>query len=79
MTEQRKRSNLTGAWERNGANGKFYTGSLKKSELLEMLQGHDEFIQVIVSPVEVKTKENSPDITISIGDDLYAINKAKQV
>lgn len=72
---ERKRSNVTGAWKRTGANGEFYTGNFRKSELLEKLQGHDEMLQIIVSPVEVKTKENSPDITVSIGDDSYAMKQ----
>jgi hypothetical protein len=74
MSEQQKgnRVILTGAWERQGGYGPFYTGNVKKSELLKVIQDMPgEDLQMLVSSVTEKKTENHPDILVSIQENTY--------
>ena len=69
MSESQKqvRGSISGAWVKEGRNGKFFTGSFTRESLLKELDkfpGIDKF-QLYVSPITEKSKENSPDLSIS--------------
>ena len=69
------RSRLTGCWAKEGINGKFFTGQVVKAELLAALEKHGDLISVYVNPIEVKTNENSPDISITFTDKVPYVKK----
>jgi hypothetical protein len=74
--QQSNRVIITGAWERSGQYGPFYTGNVKKSELMKVIQDMPgEDLQLLVSSVSEKKTENHPDILVSLQENTY-IKKA---
>jgi hypothetical protein len=75
--EKPQRVTITGAWERNGSYGPFYTGNVKKSEFLELVKNMDgENLQILVSSVseDQKKSDRHPDILVSMMVDNYKKN-----
>jgi hypothetical protein len=59
---------LTGAWERNGKFGSFYVGKLTVDDINKAIAelGNDvSTLEIIVSPVNDKKSDKSPDMSIS--------------
>jgi hypothetical protein len=76
MSDEKKRFVLTGCWEQNGQYGPFFTGNIKKSEILAKLADLPEDIQVLVSQVTEKKTEQHPDILVSFAENTFKKKQA---
>lgn len=66
MSEDRKSNVLTGVWKRESSNGTYFTATVERSRVAELLEGCGDYVQVKVNPVHNPTSENSPQLLISM-------------
>lgn len=67
MAEKKVRAKISGAWQKEGTYGKFFTGSFTRESLLKELDkfpGVDKF-QMFISPLANKEKETDPDVLVT--------------
>lgn len=67
MSEEKKESNVvTGVWRREGEFGVYFSGTVERSKIAEILDRCGEYVTVKVNPLTNSTNERSPDLLVSL-------------